>query len=258
MDNYICLTGEKIIINPIEDTQLYKINKVSHILTYPISLTWFNEPVVFRNNIYEKKLIVEWLQNNDKDPLTGEIVNGFYKICPINIIKYLIMCFEQIDDKHVLFHITPNTLEFVNTFNINNFGKSYMSCVKSIGPTMTSSYSCDYKTYENKYIRLSLEQYFEPFDNQKDVYINQQFILKDFSNCIDITFNECEFRYCNLKNLNKNNIVLNDCIFINNIYKYSFEDYIMLCPFNYNVKLPDNIYLDGYSVLTREKKIILM
>jgi len=111
---YICLTGDKVKKYENECTEIYDKKDFEFVFTDPISLEYLKEPVYFNNRVYSKSTIIEWLRENDRDPMTNDVIlPQEISLIPINILNYLMYAFEEHNDK-LIFHSPPNCIRFAH------------------------------------------------------------------------------------------------------------------------------------------------
>ncbi len=236
MDYYICLAGYKVKRYDNEITQIFGKDDIKFLLTDPISLEWFQNPVYFRGNLYEKTTIQKWFRKSDIDPLTGENIDGDSDLIPCNLIKYLLYAFEELEDC-LIFHSPPNCLKFAQRIG------EYLP-IKSIQGKDVDIQDISILGY------LDTNEYYTARGSiQKclGVQKNTRFDIRDLSDTEKLE--NCHVMNCYPLNKIKE-ISTNGTIIENSINNYKLEEYILVSIATGKVLKPHELFLtkNGYLV----------
>jgi len=207
MQYYICLTGDKV--KKYEDEKITVFDKkiFEDLLIDSITLDWIKDPVVMNNNIYNRDSLIQWLRKSNKDPLNGIELTNDVNVYPINIIKYLLFCLEEKEDK-IIYHSPPNDILFAQFIVTKLPHKKY----KHLD--------------ETDIMEISIVDYMQSFKNYHNYDRNLNCIdftnIKEKLDLSDKIFTNCKFREDQI-------LQLKNCVIENNINHYSIVEYLLAC-----------------------------
>lgn len=106
---YNSLAGVPVRISKYEARSYLPKKQWDPFLTDPISHDYLVDPVVFRDNIYDRATLTSWLRRSNLDPMTqSPIESQDLKLVPFLALKYLLHCLEDTDKDYLIYHSVPS------------------------------------------------------------------------------------------------------------------------------------------------------
>ncbi|SNW61958.1 U-box domain and pentapeptide repeats domain containing protein [Orpheovirus IHUMI-LCC2] len=145
---YVNLWGQNTPSHPNETLYYYPSENLDQLIMDPISLEPISDPVIYNNNIYDKKTIGKWLRISNLDPINGNSETSLDTI-PFPSLKYIISKLEYDSDTGMyIFHSSPFSLL---SYSIINNGNTYnIEDILYICPLSGNKYSPKNEWYITK------------------------------------------------------------------------------------------------------------